>query len=137
MKECLECGKPLQGMSPLAKYCSKNCAQKVWRRNNRSKVKKYQEEGAEDRRDWNYRNKYGITVEDYNQMFADQNGCCDICGVHQSEVDKRFAVDHNHDTGEVRGLLCSNCNRALGLFGDNTENLAKAIIYLQERSYEQ
>ena len=134
MKECLECGKLFE--NPRANYCSRPCRTRAWRKKNRDKVKSYQRSGDE-RRDNRYRYEYGITLEDYNQMFADQNGCCDICGIHQSDTEHRFCVDHNHKTGEVRGLLCRTCNAGLGHFADSTENLAKAIIYLQERSYEQ
>ena len=74
---------------------------------------------------------YGITPEDYNQMFVDQDGCCAICSIHQSELNKRLAVDHCHATGEVRGLLCDKCNMALGLFKDDQDLLNKAIHYLQ------
>ncbi|MBU2051427.1 MAG: endonuclease VII domain-containing protein [Gammaproteobacteria bacterium] len=56
----------------------------------------------------------GITLEEYNQMFAKQNGCCAICGKHQSELKNRLAIDHNHETGEIRGLLCTSCNITLG-----------------------
>jgi hypothetical protein len=63
-------------------------------------------------------------------MFADQNGCCAICGVHQSEVSKRFSVDHNHSTGKVRGLLCNHCNRGLGHFRDDPMLLEFAAQYL-------
>src|SRR4030042_5864910 len=58
--------------------------------------------------------KYGITSNEYNELFEKQNECCAICGEHQSKFNKAFAVDHNHETGEVRGLLCQNCNNVLG-----------------------
>lgn len=54
--------------------------------------------------------QYGITIEDYNRMFDHQKGRCAICKKHQSELNKRLHIDHNHDTGKVRGLLCSWCN---------------------------
>lgn len=60
--------------------------------------------------------KYGITLEDYNKMFAEQNGCCAMCGRHQSEFKRALAVDHNHITGAVRGLLCMRCNTTLGSY---------------------
>jgi hypothetical protein len=66
-------------------------------------------------------------------MFAEQKGCCAICGVHQDNVTKRFSVDHNHSTGKVRGLLCQNCNAGLGNFMDDISNLKSAIEYLEER----
>lgn len=66
-----------------------------------------------------YRNnvlkRYGLTLEDYNEMFKNQEGRCAICGKHQSEFSKRLFVDHNHTTGKVRALLCSSCNMKVGL----------------------
>jgi hypothetical protein len=74
--------------------------------------------------------RYGITLETYNVLFAKQEGKCAICERHQSECKRAFAVDHDHDTGEVRGLLCSNCNTALGLLKDSPEITEKATQYL-------
>ncbi len=74
---------------------------------------------------------YGITLDDYNKMFAEQEGKCSICGTHQCATGRALAVDHDHETGKVRGLLCSNCNTALGKFNDDVELLKKAIDYLR------
>ncbi len=79
--------------------------------------------------EWNrIKNRYGITKEEYQDMFLKQNGVCAICARPQSA---KLHVDHCHTTKKVRGLLCGNCNRALGLMKDNIEFLGKAIIYLQ------
>jgi hypothetical protein len=75
---------------------------------------------------------YGITLDDYNKMFIEQNGCCKICNKHQSELKQILAVDHCHITNKVRGLLCGNCNRGLGLFKDNTLILNEAIKYINK-----
>lgn len=74
--------------------------------------------------------KYGITQEDFDQMFAEQWGCCKICGIHQEHHRRTLSVDHCHATGTVRGLLCDNCNRGLGFLNDNIERLKAAIRYL-------
>jgi hypothetical protein len=74
---------------------------------------------------------YGIGIEDYNQMFEIQGGCCAICGKHQSEFKKALCVDHNHETGQVRGLLCNACNSMLGYAFDNKIILGNAIKYLK------
>lgn len=79
--------------------------------------------------------KYGITLEDYNRMFDAQLGKCHICKKHQIEFKKKLAVDHNHQTGKVRGLLCEHCNKALGGFRDNIEYLEEAIKYLNTTDY--
>lgn len=79
--------------------------------------------------------KYGITVQDYNRMYSEQEGCCAICGVHVLDMkdDKTFlSVDHCHSTGQVRGLLCDSCNLGLGKFYDDVERLNRAIEYLEK-----
>lgn len=73
---------------------------------------------------------YGITLADFEQMLAEQNGLCKIC--NQPEEGKSLCVDHCHTTGVVRGLLCGHCNRGLGYFRDDIGRLEKAIEYLKE-----
>jgi hypothetical protein len=80
------------------------------------------------------KNNYNITLEEYNQLFESQNGKCAICNKEQQN--KLLAVDHNHNTNQIRGLLCSKCNLALGLFYDNINNLKAAILYLKGNQYE-
>lgn len=72
--------------------------------------------------------KYGLTLEQYQQMFENQNGKCAIC--QEEEKGRLLPVDHDHSNGKVRGLLCGNCNRGLGLFKDNKDLLQKAANYL-------
>lgn len=74
---------------------------------------------------------HGITLENYNKMFSEQEGYCAICGRHQVEFKKKLAVDHSHKTGDIRGLLCQNCNTSLGGFQDDIEILKRAIKYLK------
>lgn len=76
---------------------------------------------------------YGITLDDYNQMFATQNGNCAICKRNQSQFKKMLFVDHCHTTGMIRGLLCSMCNQAIGLLQDNVEIIKSAAKYLETR----
>jgi len=76
--------------------------------------------------------KYGLTEEQYNQLFADQKGCCAICGKHQTEFSRSLAIDHCHTTEEVRGLLCKDCNLMLGFAKDKVEILLAAIEYLKK-----
>lgn len=78
------------------------------------------------------KDRYGISLEDYNIMFSNQQGCCAICGTHQSSLKWRLGVDHNHATGVVRSLLCRNCNAAIGLAKENTEILKSMISYLEK-----
>lgn len=74
------------------------------------------------------KNKYNLTWEEYEEMFEEQNGVCAIC--KGTEEGRMLAVDHNHTTGEVRGLLCGSCNRALGLFKDDPKLLEIAKEYV-------
>lgn len=87
-------------------------------------------------RRWNresyLRNKFGLEPEDYQRLLAAQDGRCAICRTDRpGGAKKHFPVDHCHETGAVRGLLCDRCNRALGLFGDDVEILLKAAEYLR------
>lgn len=78
----------------------------------------------------NLRIKFGISIEKYNHMFLSQDGCCKICNKHQQELSKRLAVDHNHSTGEVRGLLCLKCNLAIGYLNEDVQSALNLIQYL-------
>lgn len=76
---------------------------------------------------------YGISIEDFETLNTKQNGKCAICSsveTNNSRTKKRLFVDHCHTTKAVRGLLCSKCNHALGLFNDDIGLLSKAILYL-------
>ena len=75
--------------------------------------------------------QYGIDNEDYDAMYHYQNGRCGICGVHQNELTKSLAVDHDHETGTVRALLCGKCNRGLGMYDDDPFLMEIAAEYLR------
>lgn len=77
--------------------------------------------------------KYGITLLEYKEMEIKQNFKCAIClrpPFGRNAINNRFDIDHNHETGKVRGLLCSDCNTSLGKFEDSIERLQRAIAYL-------
>lgn len=76
-------------------------------------------------------NKYGLTVDAYNLMWTVQNGCCAICGSHQSKFSRALSVDHCHTTGKIRNLLCINCNFLLGYSKESLITLQTAIEYLK------
>ena len=78
---------------------------------------------------YNQKKRFGLEREDLERMFLEQNGSCAIC--YTPFLTDRPRVDHDHDTNEVRGLLCHHCNTALGLFKDSTEALNNAITYLK------
>lgn len=73
--------------------------------------------------------RYGITITEYQALLVAQQGCCAICG--QDNFDYPLAVDHNHDTGVVRALLCKNCNLAIGLFKESPELIRNAANYIE------
>jgi hypothetical protein len=73
---------------------------------------------------------YNITADKYDEILKEQNGSCAICGKSTTEFKRRLAVDHDHGSGKVRGLLCTNCNRGVGNFYDSPDLLQKAIFYL-------
>lgn len=100
------------------------------------RAKKYcinnKEKEAISHRIGHLRRDFGITQEQYNEIFANQDGKCIICGKHQKELKMALAVDHDHSTNEVRGLLCGPCNRGLGMFKDDPDLLQKALDYLRK-----
>ncbi len=75
--------------------------------------------------------RYGISLAEYEQLLADQDGCCGICARHAELFGKPLSVDHDHATGRVRGLLCDDCNLGLGKFRDRIDLLEAAIAYLR------
>lgn len=81
--------------------------------------------------------RYGLTLEQYEALWQRQDGRCAVCRrelVEGAGRTRATCVDHDHDTGAVRGLLCQTCNRALGLLGDNLEVVRRALDYLQTRT---
>ena len=120
-KRCLSCGldKPLSAFHKKSSRC-KPC------RSEKDKKNYYEN----DRGNY-YLRTYGITLKEYDIMYEEQEGCCAICGIHQLEESRRFCVDHDHDTGQVRGLLCNNCNTGIGKLKDNYDLLYRAADYLR------
>lgn len=77
------------------------------------------------------KNNFDLTIEQYNQMFVDQNGVCAICG-NINTKGHRLCVDHNHKTGKVRGLLCVFCNIFAGYIEKYPEKIKQIKSYLEE-----
>ena len=94
----------------------------------RADGKKYRAEHQKEKRAYRLMHEYGMTIEEYDNLFTAQNGVCAICGLPQSS--KRLFVDHSHETGKLRGLLCRRCNIVLGIMEDSTQLLIKAVDYL-------
>ena len=106
---------------------------------NKEKHNEYARNWYHNNRDKTYsaqiKKKYGITLDDYDQMLKDQNGVCKICHGTCDHPQRRnsgtLSIDHCHTTGKVRGLLCNQCNSLLGWARDNINTLQKAIEYLE------
>jgi hypothetical protein len=138
------------------KYCLAHpervkAAQQRWRAENPEKAAYYRERHREKRskttKAWKAANgakvlaakrsfdlkKYGLTILDYERLLESQGGGCAICGRKNtgSKRKRYLAVDHCHETGLVRGLLCSQCNTAIGLFKDQIEVIEAAAGYLK------
>jgi hypothetical protein len=107
-----------------------NETEKLWKKNNPSKVK--------EKRRKQLLKQYGLTVADWDNILASQNGLCAICNKPETTIIRgkvnRLSIDHCHITGKNRGLLCDKCNRALGLFQDDAERLNRAADYLRNGS---
>lgn len=104
---------------------------------------KYREENKERFAEVNRRKtlkfRYGLSLEEYNSILESQNNSCAICGTTENGVSGKrrnwnWSVDHCHTTGKVRGLLCNQCNRGLGMLGDNVESIQKALDYLNKNA---
>lgn len=115
-KPCRWCEELFSPLSPSHLYCSDHCKDKGLANNY-------------------YRKKYGSSLKEVEFLLEKQNNLCFICeevGFKMNEhVHSPLNLDHCHTTGKVRGLLCHNCNRALGLFKDDKKRLQRAIAYLE------
>ena len=117
--DCIECSAERN-----KKYYAKN-------KNKTAAVnKKWAEKNKEKIQDTKVKRKFGITLEEKKKLFEEQGSVCAICKCTENKITRDWDVDHCHITGKVRGVLCSNCNRGLGLFQDEQQNLLRAAEYL-------
>jgi hypothetical protein len=93
--------------------------QKAWAQRGRNDVRR------------RIKNLYGITLEEYDKMFLEQGNKCDLCGLDFVEG-KRVAIDHDHNTGKIRGIIHLGCNSAIGLLLDSPDICRKAAVYLEK-----
>jgi hypothetical protein len=157
MKKCTKCGQEKDfkmfhkdkhnpdGFTYACKECRNNAYNEYYKKNpekqkeknnsQKSNRKKYYSsvEGIKSSRRSHLKRMFNISLEDYNELLERQNFKCVICnGYETSYRNEVLSVDHCHNTGKIRGLLCNTCNRALGLFKDNKELLTNAIKYLEQ-----
>lgn len=126
-KEKKEFGKDAHVAKGISSWC-KLC-KKTWRAN-------WRKENPEKARDKDFnsdlKKHYGINAEQYWKLFEDQKGLCACCGQSHELFKRRLHVDHDHNTGKIRGLLCTECNPGIGYFQESVERLQKAINYLSK-----
>ena len=141
MRTCRECGVKETLETPFYNSTNNRCKSctKVYHQKYRScpdvvkreKIRNKERVDNGEKRAYHLKATYGITPEKYDEMLAAQGGVCAICKSEDTKhKSDKFSIDHNHSTGEVRGLLCSPCNTGLGLFGDSVDTLMGAASYL-------
>ena len=118
---CLECNREFQKKRNLTEEA-------------KIKHREYYQKRKESQKNAKLLRQYGISLEKYRETLDSQNGKCIICGKSETENGKMLAVDHDHKTGKVRGLLCNNCNVAVGFMQDDPSLALKINQYLVERS---
>lgn len=144
MKTCTRCGatKPLTEFRVTDKkygYLRSHCnpCNREWqreryvprpRKRQDPEVRKAKQAAGHKR--YMLRRRYGLSWDEYQAMLVQQKGECAICKTHLDQ--RALNVDHNHETGQVRGLLCNGCNRAIGFMNESPERLAAAIRYLRK-----
>jgi hypothetical protein len=140
VRKCLRCGcefqQPQNAYRSYCKPCGVLNVKDRGRERNTAACKKWRES---HRTAWtsmmrrlNLKRNYGLTHADYEALLRKQDGCCAICGAEKADSrGRRLFVDHCHNTGRVRGLLCFKCNFVIGLCCDSTALLEKAKLYLE------
>lgn len=125
--------KPPSWMHPSKNKTRVSAYAKEWQKNNPEKIKAVREKPSTKHMAFVYRLKkhYNLSHEEYLSLIEKQQNMCAICGCSPKERHPgKLCIDHDHKTGEVRGLLCTQCNIAIGLFKDDPKLLKAAIKYL-------
>ena len=148
-KPCEGCGQPFFGTG-RNRYCKPECKKqalatkrsKQWdedpahRLKLENRHKRWRESDPENYslclKKSSLKTNYGLSWEDFERMRTEQNLSCKVCNTHESELTKGLCVDHCHITGVVRGLLCTNCNTAIGLLKDSAQTVEAAAQYLRQ-----
>lgn len=145
-RNCRQCGvlKPANDYVPgrnTCRLCARLNCQAYNKAHPRKRSRILTQEQIDGNRNSRYLSQFGISLEGYNLLLEMQNGVCRICrcpetalvkGAKGQMVVRRLAIDHDHYTGRVRGLLCQGCNTGLGAFRDQPNRLRAAIAYLND-----
>ena len=127
---------------------SYNAYMRKWRQKNPDKQrenarKSYEKskrnpEQVKAKRRYHLKKTYGLALEEYEAMFVEQEGVCAVCKFPETAIKrgstKSLDVDHNHETGKVRGLLCSACNSSLGLLREDPERIIALLEYVEKHN---
>lgn len=145
---CLACRKAVKAAWELTRSGEAKAYARKWRAMNVDKIRRkalerYHAMSSADRERWkskqraaHLRRKYGMTAEELDLLIAMHDNGCAICGAKFTDAprgDGAMAVDHDHSTNRVRGLLCFKCNAGIGYFGDSPDVLVKAADYLRRQ----
>ena len=134
MRKCTQCGVIATNEKELVKFVKQARGKHGYRNLCKECHSASESYGSRYDADYYYdkslKSLYNINIEDYNNMFKEQQGCCKICDTHQSKLKRRLYVDHCHTTNKVRGLLCQSCNTFIGFSYDSPKRLKRAIEYI-------
>ena len=110
------------------------------KKNRRKYFKKWRKDNPTKQRSYDLMRNYGITVEDYDKMFCEQNGVCSICGKKETAKNQfgltKLSVEHRHSDGRVRGLVCRVCNHLIDIYETDFYGLKKEIVEYMEKHNE-
>lgn len=122
------------GVIAECKVCKRTYTMQRWQgiKSNPVLHEKEKERCRKNSRRWSLKEDYGLTIEDWNKLFKKQQGCCAICGKHQSEFEEVLCVDHRHSDDKVRGLLCRKCNMVLGLVDESNTIIQGMLEYVKK-----
>lgn len=137
-KQFNKCSAKRDGLNSYCRACNSKKCKKEYKANKmkyNTASTKWARENPNRRweiaRDSHLQNKFGISLDDYTKMLRKQKGGCAICGKPST---KSLAVDHNHKSGKIRGLLCFKHNIGLGYFDENIQYLKTAITYIRKHN---
>ena len=129
LRKCTKCLQDKEPESFHKKRNSKDGRSRTCKDCDYVKVTESRKRNPRTHTDYWLKQKYGISIEEFDVLYDKQGGVCAVCS---KSTEYRLCVDHRHDTGKIRGLLCRPCNKAIGQLGDTPEGVLKAYGYLKE-----